>query len=83
MMKFEKLIVTFTDMMEAGGYSVFRIQKTDTHTYIIWLLDVDEQGFEYVHGARRFIEEYCPRIRTEYSSKESGIIEIVFKEIDV
>ena len=84
MMRFEKLIVTFVDMMDADGYSVLRIQKPDTHTYIIKLRSSDEQAFEYIHGAARFIEEYYTRISVEYQDSsvtgENNIITRVFKE---
>lgn len=80
MMRFEKLMIAFVDMMEADGYSVLMVQKPDVRTYIIKLSDDDVQGFDYVHGAVRFIEEYYPRIHAEHSTKEGGILEIIFKE---
>lgn len=80
MMKFEKLITTFVDMMEADGYTVMWVQKPDVHTYIIKLHDDDDQAFDYVHGAARFISEYYTRIDYTYSSKETDFLEITFKE---
>lgn len=84
MMRLEKLIITFVDMMDADGYSVLMIQKPDIHTYIIKLRDDDEQTFEYVHGAARFIEEYYPRVSVEYqygsATGDNDVITIVFKE---
>ena len=90
MMKFEKLITTFVDMMEADGWSVLSVSKPNVRTYIIKLFDDDEQGFEYVHGAARFIEEYYPRISTKHRyctsignndvTENTNILEITFKE---
>lgn len=84
MMKFEKLMVTFTDMVEADGYSILSIKKPDTHTYAIKLHDDDDQSFEYVRGATRFIEEYYTRISVEYqygsAVGDNDVMTIVFKE---
>lgn len=84
MMKFEKLMVTFTDMMEADSYSILNIRKPDTHTYVIKLHDDDDRSFEYVRGAARFIEEYYTRISVEYqygsAVGDNDVMTIVFKE---
>lgn len=84
MIKFEKLITTFVDMMEADGYSILTVRKPDTHTYVIKLHDDDDQAFEYVRGAARFIEEYYTRISVEYqygsAVGDNDVMTIVFKE---
>lgn len=84
MMKFEKLITTFVDMVEADGYSILSIRKPDTHTYVIKLHDDEDQAFDYVRGATRFIEEYYTRISAEYqygsAVGDNDVMTIVFKE---
>lgn len=84
MMKFEKLMVTFTDMMGAGGYSILSIKKPDTHTYVIRLHDDEDQAFDYVRGAARFVEKYYTRISVEYqygsAVGDNDVMTIVFKE---
>ncbi len=83
MMEFEKLIVTFVDMMDVDGYSILMIQKPDTHTYVVKIHD-DDQTFAFVRGAARFIEEYYTRISVEYqygsATEENDGITLVFKE---
>ena len=66
MMKFEKLITTFVDVMEAADYSILMVKKLDAHTYVVKLRDDEDQAFDYVRGVARFIEKYCKRISAEY-----------------